>query len=123
VRAWFFLLVVTSEYDLLLRELAQGIRVSLHGLQDTFVDLIGIHRYVLNPSSFGQDSEAWIDAANAARDEIFSLISQNRLVVVYVAREASVARRTHEAMQNAIDRALHRQLNHQRRIGDIERRT
>jgi hypothetical protein len=103
--------------------LAQGIRVSLHGLQDTFVDLIGIHRYVLNPSSFGQDSEAWIDAANAARDEIFSLISQNRLVVVYVAREASVARRTHEAMQNAIDRALHRQLNHQRRIGDIERRT
>ena len=55
--------------------------------------------------AFASGDTAWTQAAKATRSEIFSLVAANRVRIVYIAREASVARKTHASMQDLIARA------------------
>ena len=49
--------------------------------------------------AFGSGDTDWMAAAHQSRSDIFDLVRQHRLCVTYVAREASVARASFEALQ------------------------
>lgn len=55
--------------------------------------------------AYGSADQRWIAAANAARQDIFSIVRAERLLIAYLAREASIARKTHEAEQDLISKA------------------
>ncbi len=55
--------------------------------------------------AFASGDAGWIAAANQSRSDIFSLVRAKNLLVVFTAREASVARASHQATQDMISRA------------------
>ncbi len=54
--------------------------------------------------AFRSGNDNWAKTASQSREEIYELVKANSLYVTYLAREASVARRSHQMMQQHIDR-------------------
>lgn len=55
--------------------------------------------------AFKSGNAAWAAAAEQARRDIFSLSRANKVCIAYIAREASVARRSHEALEQVATQA------------------